>query len=107
MLETMFTRKVCKRGIEAKNVQLSSILPNCSWVSFIRMLCCCSKQIVRLDWQDSVELVRGKGKQFFTHSYILLEKAMATHSSTLSWKIQWTEEPSGQQSMGSLRVGQD
>ena len=82
-------------------------LPNCSWVSFIRMLCCCSKQIVRLDWQDSVELVRGKGKQFFTHSYILLEKAMATHSSTLSWKIQWTEEPSGQQSMGSLRVGQD
>ena len=29
---------------------------------------------------------------------------MAPHSSTLSWKIQWTEEPGGLQSMGSLRV---
>ena len=33
------------------------------------------------------------------------EKAMATHSSTLAWKIPWTEEPSGLQAMGSLRVG--
>ena len=33
------------------------------------------------------------------------EKAMATHSSTLAWKIPWTEEPGGLQSMGSLRVG--
>ena len=32
------------------------------------------------------------------------EKAMATHSSTLAWKIPWTEEPCGLQSMGSLRV---
>ena len=32
---------------------------------------------------------------------ILLEKAMATHSSALAWKIPWTEEPSGLQSMGS------
>ena len=35
------------------------------------------------------------------------EKAMATHSSTLAWKIPWTEEPGGLQSMGSLRVGHD
>ena len=34
----------------------------------------------------------------------LLEKAMATHSSTLVWKIPWTEKPGGLQSMGSLRV---
>ena len=33
------------------------------------------------------------------------EKAMATHSSTLAWKIPWTEEPGRLQSMGSLRVG--
>ena len=32
---------------------------------------------------------------------------MAPHSSTLAWKILWTEEPGGPQSMGSLRVGQD
>ena len=30
-----------------------------------------------------------------------LEKAMATHSSTLAWKIPWTEEPGGLQSTGS------
>ena len=32
---------------------------------------------------------------------------MATHSSTLTWKIPWMEEPGGLQSMGSLRVGHD
>ena len=32
---------------------------------------------------------------------------MAPHSSTLAWKIPWTEEPGRVQSMGSLRVGQD
>ena len=36
-----------------------------------------------------------------------LEKAMAPHSSTLAWKIPWTEEPGGLQSMGSLRVRHD
>ena len=40
-------------------------------------------------------------------SYIIAEKAMAPHSSTLAWEIQWTEEPGGLQSMGSLRVGHD
>ena len=34
-----------------------------------------------------------------------LEKGMATHSSILAWKIPWTEEPGGLQSMGSQRVG--
>ena len=37
----------------------------------------------------------------------LSEKEMAPHSSTLAWKIPWMEEPGGQQSMGSLRVGVD
>ena len=36
-----------------------------------------------------------------------MEKAMAPHSSTLAWKIPWTEEPGGLQSMGSLRVRHD
>ena len=34
-----------------------------------------------------------------------MEKAMAPHSSTLAWKIPWTEEPGKLQSMGSLGVG--
>ena len=36
-----------------------------------------------------------------------LEKEMAIHSSTLAWKILWTEEPGRLQSMGSQRVGHD
>ena len=35
------------------------------------------------------------------------QKALAPDSSTLAWKIPWTEEPGGLQSMGSLRVGHD
>ena len=36
-----------------------------------------------------------------------LEKATATHFSTLAWKIPWTEQPGRLESMGSLRVGHD
>ena len=36
-----------------------------------------------------------------------LKKEMATHSSILAWKIPWTEEPGGLQSMGLQRVGHD
>jgi len=36
-----------------------------------------------------------------------LEKGMATRSSILAWRIPWTEEPGGLQSMGSQRVGYD
>ena len=36
-----------------------------------------------------------------------LEKGMATHSSILAWRIPWTEEPGGLQSVGSQRVSHD
>ena len=36
-----------------------------------------------------------------------LEEGMATHSNTLAWRIPWTEEPGGLQSMGLQRVGHD
>ena len=36
-----------------------------------------------------------------------MEKAMATHSSTLDWKVTWTEEPGRLRSMGLLGVGCD
>ena len=36
-----------------------------------------------------------------------LEKEMATHSSTIAWKIPWMEEPGRLQSVGSQRVGHD
>ena len=44
---------------------------------------------------------------FIISTIVSSERAMATHSSTLAWKIPWTEEPARLQSMGSLRVGHD
>ena len=41
----------------------------------------------------------------FSFHFHALEKEMATHSSTLAWKIPWTEEPGRLQSTGSLKVG--
>ena len=42
----------------------------------------------------------------YARMYIhILEKEMAIHSSTLAWKVPWTEEPDRLQSMGSQRVG--
>ena len=46
-------------------------------------------QVLSLGWEDP------------------LEKEMATHSSTLAWKILWTEEPGRLQSMGLQSVGHD
>ena len=43
----------------------------------------------------------------FPFHFHALEKEMATHSDILVWKIPWTEEPGGLQSMGSLRVRHD
>ena len=47
----------------------------------------------------------------FSHMYCRLQQskpvAMATHSSTLAWRIPWTQEPGRVQSVGSLRVGHD
>ena len=43
----------------------------------------------------------------FTFHFHALEKEMATHSSTLAWRIPWTEGPGGLPSMGLHRVGHD
>ena len=56
------------------------------------------------------ELCRGERNGFLgfrvTSSHTS-EKAMVPHSSTLAWKIPWTEEPGRLQSLGSHRVGHD
>ena len=46
-------------------------------------------------------------QEIHTSLKTVLEKEMATHSSVLSWRIPWAEEPGGLQSMGSQRVGHD
>ena len=50
-------------------------------------ICNARDQVQSLGWEDP------------------LEKEMATHCSILAWRIPWTEEPGGLQSMGSWRVG--
>ena len=42
---------------------------------------------------------------FYSDIIVSLEKEMATHFSVLAWRIPWTEEPGGLQSMGSQSVG--
>ena len=53
---------------------------------------------------DGVAQSRIRLKRLSSSSNDVLEKVMAPHPSTLAWKIPWTEEPGGLQSMGSLRV---
>ena len=61
------------------------------WLSSEKNSACqyrsCRCQISSLDWEDP------------------LDREMATHSSILAWKISWTEEPNGLQSIGSQNVG--
>ena len=52
-------------------------------------------------------LLEKPGRFFTSSCERLTEKAMALHSSTLAWKIPWTEQPGRPQSIGSLRVGHD
>ena len=54
---------------------------------------------------SNVYTLSSRYSTFFGESDI--EKARATHSSTLAWKMPWMEEPGRLQSMGSHRVGHD
>ena len=56
-----------------------------------------------LFWQQNTDKMYTNAKEIKNSQ----EEAMAPHSSTLAWKIPWTEEPGRLQSMGSLRVGHD
>ena len=49
----------------------------------------------------------SRGCSLWLRLMMLMGKEMATHSSILAWRILWTEEPEGLQSMGSQRVGHD
>ena len=68
--------------------------PSCLWVSLI------AQMVTNLPAVQETQ-VQSLGQED------PLEKEMATHSSILTWKIPWTEEPGELQSMGSQRVGHD
>ena len=54
----------------------------------------------RREWKDILKVMKGNNLE----PRLLLEKAMAPHSSILAWKTAWMEKPGRLQSMGSLRV---
>ena len=54
---------------------------------------------------EKCKMIENSVYSFRVFSVSHTEKAMAPHSSTLAWKIPWTEEPGRLQSMGSLGVG--
>ena len=56
---------------------------------------------------DKGDKVISRGNIVQVKNLLMIEKAMAPHSSTLAWRIPWMEEPGGLQSMGSLRVRHD
>ena len=62
-----------------------------------------------ISWLQSPSTVisEPKKRKFVTASTFPPEKAVAPHSSTLAWKIPWTEEPGRLQSMGLQRVRHD
>ena len=70
-----------------------------------------SFESVLMRWMDLEPMIQSELSQKEKEKYHILmhisEKAMATHSSTLAWKIPWTEEPGKLHSMGLQRVGHD
>ena len=58
-------------------------------------------------WHLCTNLCFSSLKYIYSLTVFNMEKAVATHSITLAWKIPWAEEPGRLQSMGSHRVGHD
>ena len=77
--------------LEPRNMTLN----NCPRISVVKLQELRSTTLCHLTHRFGVK----------NHLYPVWEKAMAIHSSTLAWKIPWTEEPGRLQSMGSLGVG--
>ena len=91
------------------------VAPICSWtkVSVAKKRYQAEKQRFLLKLRSSLQKLQGKAEEnlrMWTDTVLAfirppLEKGMAPHSSTLTRKIPWMEEPGGLQSMGSLGVG--
>ena len=67
----------------------------------------CRRILYQLNHNGSPKMERRNKQTYFQRGNVDVQQAMAPHSSTLAWKIPWTEEPGGLQSMGSLRVRHD
>ena len=74
------------------------------------ILTLCKNKTKKSQIPTKLKITPNYGTSICSYNYysvaLISEKAMAPHSSTLAWKIPWTEEPGRLQSMGSQRVGQ-
>ena len=91
------------------------VAKDCSSTNIILIFCCkiLTKILVGIPWQlngqDSVLQLQENQEMgiCFLGWEDSLEEGMATHTSILAWRIPWTEEPGGLQSIGLQRVRQD
>ena len=97
---------MCKAGVTTQISSCSgqfselAMSTTMSWVRFFGGASLVAQRVKRLPAMQET-WVRSPGQED------PLKKEMATHSSTLAWKIPWTEKPGRLQSMGSQRVGHD
>ena len=83
-------------GHQVKNLETLTCRITCEWLSNPRH-----------DTHDKYTLIHWIAFYFLRKNFKELQSSMAPHSSTLAWKVPWTEEPGRLQSMGLLRVGND
>ena len=81
-----------KGEMEAQSPFLTSLFSDIYWASLVAQML---KKMPAVQ-ESQVQSLGGEDP---------LEKGMTTHLSILAWRIPWTEEPGGLQSMGSQRVG--
>ena len=96
MVSKLYFGKVIFNGLYYSALKRKEFLTYAIWTKFSGME---NFQMLKLDLE--------KAEEPEIKLPTSVEKAMAPHSSTLAWKIPWTEEPGRLQSMRSLRVGND
>ena len=82
-----------------------SFLIALAWIYGENMIALTLRVFLILSYLFEVDIIKNTLRDF--NIYLLTTKAMAPHSSTLAWKIPWTEEHGGLQSMGSRTVRHD
>ena len=80
------------------------LICSCHWTPSSLNLHICQMEVIITNFKELLCALERLEWGINHGYYYFPEKAMAPHSSTLAWKIPWTEEPGRLQSMGSLRV---
>jgi len=117
MEEWCLTQKPCSLPIRhwpwklwSKSSKIAQVADDPAWPS----MCGCSNSKGQFKGRASLVASMVKNPPAMRETWVrslgwedLLEEGMATHSSILAWRIPWTEEPGGLQSIGLQRTGHD